>query len=204
MSLRHIVRRLLASVLAVGMTSCPFVAHACSWARQSEASVIDRFCEADAVFVGEAESTLNIREQISETKLWPRKILKGRVGSPSYALDARIDARPGKVCDFRFQRTGTYLIFADRYEDTDYLCVSTCDLSQRFDEDSFAYRVILSTDNIDEECSEDATRRRRAELRDRHRENWVRELSVHSPAMQELVEKTRHQPETGDATASGP
>jgi hypothetical protein len=193
-------RKRTAALTAAAML-CPVAAGACSWPegyKLTEASVIDRFCEADAVFVGEVESTLDVRDQITETKIWPRETLKGQIGSPAYALDARLKTGPGGDCGFRFQPKGRYLVFADRYEDTDYLCVSTCDLSQKFDPESLAYRVIQSTTNVEEECNEDSARKRQAE----HRDELVRKFSEKDAEMEELYELTRQQQEASEAAAS--
>jgi len=107
----------------------------------------------------------------------------------------RLKTRHGMYCGFRFQPMGKYLAFADRYEDTDYLCVSTCDLSQTSNPDSFAYRVIMSTTNVEEECSEEATKRRQAE----HRDEWVRKFSEEDAKMKEMYELTRQQQEANEA-----
>ena len=187
--------------LAAAVMLCPIAAEACSWGeghRLTEASIIDRFCEADAVFVGEVENTLNVRDQITETKIWPRETLKGQVRSPVYALDAKLKKPPGRYCQFRFQPMGRYLIFADRYEGADYLCVSTCDFSQTFRPDSFAYRVVKSTIDVEEECSEEASKRRQAE----HRDEWVRRFSEKDAKTKELYELTRQQQEANEASDS--
>lgn len=192
MSIRKVesvVSSKLTAALAATLMLCPFVTEACSWPdgyRLTEAAIVDRFCDADAVFVGEVESSLNVNERITETKIWPREILKGQVSSPVYVLN------------YRFKPLGKYLVFADRYEDTEYLFVSTCDLSQSFSADSFTYRVIMSTTNVAVECGEEATRRRKAE----HRDEWIRKYAVEEAKMKEIYELTRQQQEANEATDS--
>ena len=179
----------------------PLAAEPCSLPenyRLTEAAVLDRFCAADAVFVGEVEATLNVRDQITETKIWPRRTLKGRVDSPAYALSARLSAKPGRYCDYRFQPLGKYLIFVDRYEDSAYLCVSTCDFTQTLDPESFTFRVITSTTDVEKECSEDASERRQKE----HRDEWARRFSEKDARMKELYELTRQLQEANETAGA--
>ena len=182
----------------------PLAAKACSWPegyRLTEADVIERFCNADAVFVGKVESSSAANDEITESKIWPEKIHKGRLSAPTYAIQAR-DIRAPKqgLCNFQFQPTGRYLIFADRYEELDYLCVSACDLSQPFNIDSFVNRVIESIEDVRVECGEEASKNRRAE----NRRRWIEKLAGEGPKVEELEEAARLLREASQSDANSP
>ena len=159
--------------------------------------MIERFCRADVVFVGEVESTLNVRGRIIETKLWPRRTFKGRTSSPAYALDAQLELTQGMACDFDFSPLEAYLIFAEFIGETGYLCVSSCDLSQRLDENNQVFRTVANLTDAAELCSEDASAERQTALRKAGRDAWLRHLSVPEDVVRETREQAAGQ--TGEA-----
>jgi len=95
---------------------------------------------------------------------------------------------------------GRYLIFADQYKDLNYLCVSTCDLSQSFNPDNFVYQVVTSIDNVEEECGEEASRKRQVE----RRQYWIRRYSGENPKIEELEEAARQLREARESSAAEP
>ena len=141
---------------------CPSIGLACSCAWPDELSeryVLDRLCSADAVFVGEVESALNVRDDVFEYKIWPRESFKGRLDSPSFAL-----SETGGMCGYPFRSHGRYLIFADRRDATNYLSASICGLTGPLDRDGDVYRIVSDAqDAIDEVCGPEATEARRLE-----------------------------------------
>jgi hypothetical protein len=133
-------------------------------------------CAADAVFVGEVESELAVRQNVFEYKIWPRETFRGRLSSPAFAL-----SETGGICGFRFKAQGRYLVFAGRYEDTNYLTASICGLSRQIDENSDVYRILSAhKGNMDEVCSDQAVEARRIE---RLREDDLKR--------EKLIEETR-------------
>ena len=157
MNFGPVVSTLCVAIISIGVILCPYSANACSWPegyRLTEAAVIDRFCEADAVFVGKAESLSVTNDEITESKIWPKRVYKGQPGAPVYALQASNITTPKHDCSFRLQPTAQYLIFADRYEELDYICISACGLSQLYYPDSFVYRVVESIEKVQDECGE--------------------------------------------------
>lgn len=203
MSFGQVVSTRRAVIISIVAILCPSWVNACSWPegyRLTEAAVIDRFCEADAVFVGKVESLSVTTDEITESKIWPKRIHKGEPGAPVYALQAR-DIRTPKqrFCDLRFQPTGQYLIFADHYEEFDYFCVSACDLSQPYLPDSFVYRVVESIENVEDECGAEASRKRQAEFR----QEWIDRLSQRDTKV-ELEEAAHQLQEADEADADKP
>ena len=188
------------AIISIVVILCPYSARACSWPegyRLTEAAVIDRFCEADTVFVGKVESLSVTNDQITESKIWPKRVYKGQPGAPVYALQARDIRAPKYGCGFRFQPTAQYLIFADRYEELDYICVSSCDLSEPYHPDSFTYRVVESIENVQDECGEEASRKRQSEFR---RERMIR---FSQRDTKEELEEAARQLREADASDTG-
>jgi hypothetical protein len=62
----------------------------------SEWYVLDRLCAADAVFVGEIESELTVRDYVFEYEIWPKELFKGRPDSPGFAI-----SETGGMCGYR-------------------------------------------------------------------------------------------------------
>jgi hypothetical protein len=203
MNFGPVVSTLCVAIISIGVILCPYSANACSWPegyRLTEAAVIDRFCEADAVFVGKVESLSVTIDKVTESKIWPKRVYKGQPGAPVYALQARDIRTPNqRLCDFRLQPTAQYLIFADRYEELEYICVSACDLSQPYHPDSFAYRVVESIENVQYECGEEASRKRQAEFR----QGWVTRLSQRA-TKEELEEAARQLRKADESDADEP
>jgi hypothetical protein len=140
----------------------PSVGLACSCLRPTgklELYVLDSLCAADAVFVGDVESSMPVRDVGLEYKIWPRETFKGQLESPTYAL-----AHARETCGYQFSVGGSYLIFADRYSETNYLSSSSCGLTQLFDKNAFVYEVLAKSKNdLERLCGEEAVRERRLE-----------------------------------------
>lgn len=100
MNIGPVVSTRCAAIISRVVILCPFTANACSWPegyRLTEAAVIDRFCEADVVFVGKVESLSVTNDEIIESKIWPKRVYKDRPGAPVYALQARDIRTPNNV-----------------------------------------------------------------------------------------------------------
>lgn len=136
--------------------------YACSCAWQdgvTEQLVLDRLCAADAVFVGEVESELTVRDHIFEYKIWPRESFKDGLESPTFLV-----SQTGGACGYRFHVQGRYLIFANRHEDTNYLSATICDLTRPVGSDDDVYKIlVVNKDAVDEVCSDQAAAARRLE-----------------------------------------
>ena len=193
MTFRPVVATSLAGIVSSIVLLCPHWANACSWPegfKLTKAAVVERFCEADVVFLGKVEGQSLVSDEITESKIWPERVYKGRTGAPAYALHAEeIDTPKQRFCNFKFQPPARYLIFADQYEGLDYLCVSACDLTELYNPDSFTYQIVESIQNVLEECGEEASRKRQA---DRRRE-WIDILSQKDKReeLEELEEAAR-------------
>lgn len=72
-------------------------------------------------------------------------------------------------------------------------------MSQPYNPDSFAYRVIESIENVQEECGEEASRKRQAEFR----QEWINRLSQ-KDMKEELEEAARQLREADDSDADKP
>lgn len=139
----------------------------CAWPEDiSERYVLDQLCAADAVFVGDIESELTVRDHVFEYKIWPRETLKGRLDSPAFAM-----SETGGMCGYRFNAQGSYLIFASRRKNTNYLFASICGLTRPVGPEDDVYKILVANkDPIEEVCSEEAVAARRLErLREKDR-----------------------------------
>ncbi len=156
-------------VLSMVVFLLPAMGYACSCARQaaSEWFVLDQLCAADAVFVGEVESELTVRDYIFEYKIWPRESFKGQLNSPTFAV-----SETGGACGYRFNVQGRYLVFTSRREGTNYLSASICGLTRPIGPDDDVYKVLAANkDALDEVCGEEAVETRRLErLREKDQE----------------------------------
>ena len=149
-------------VLLIAALMFPVAGFACSciWPEEIKARhILDAICESDAVFVGDVETELAVRDYVFEYKIWPRESFAGQLSSPTFAI-----SETGGKCGYRFTEGGRYLIFGDRREDTNYLDVSSCGLTTLFDSDDFIYRVLAENKElIDKACSTEAVEARRME-----------------------------------------
>lgn len=71
--------------------------------------------------VGDVESSIKVRGNSFEYKIWPRTTCKGELASPAYAL-----SEVGGMCGYSFKEDGKYLIFANLYRNTGYIAASSC------------------------------------------------------------------------------
>jgi hypothetical protein len=140
----------------------PAIGYTCSCSGPyefSERHVFDQLCAADAVFVGDIERSLNVRDQVHEYKVWPRESFKGRLNSPTFAL-----SMVGGMCGYPFKTSGRYLIFANHHAQTNYLSASVCGPTRLLERDDPVYAVLEdSKANIDEICGREAVEARRLE-----------------------------------------
>lgn len=121
--------------------------------------MLDQLCAADAVFVGEVESELTVRDFVFEYKIWPRESFKGQLSSPAFAI-----SETGGMCGYRFNAQGRYLIFAGRREDSNYLAISICGLTRPLGRDDDVYQVLAThKSTIDEVCGEKVVEARHLE-----------------------------------------
>lgn len=129
----------------------------CSCAGESDISeehVIAALCSADIVLVGEVESTLQVKPQLIETKIWPSEFLKSSIPTPAFALYQ-------DTCSYPFKPSLSYLVFGKFIEDTRYLSVRLCGLSGVAEHRDFALQVLReSRENIDQLCAENEQARR--------------------------------------------
>jgi hypothetical protein len=157
----------------------PALGYACSCAwpeNVSERYVLDHLCAADAVFVGEIESELTVRDDVFEYKIWPTESFKGRLNSPAFAV-----SETGGMCGYPFNAQSRYLIFASHRKNTNYLSASICGLTRPLDREDEVYKILVANkDAIEDVCGEEAAAVRRMErLREKGRKR------------QELEEATR-------------
>jgi hypothetical protein len=140
----------------------PAIGRACSclWPDAiTESYVLDRFCAADAIFVGDVDSVLRVRDDVFEYKIWPRESFKGQLSSPIFAI-----SKVGGMCGYPFKDMGRYLIFANYEDKTNYLSASICGLTRQLVRDDPVYAVLASNKADTEEiCGEEAVAERRLE-----------------------------------------
>jgi hypothetical protein len=157
------------SVFSIVVLLLPALGYACSCASPenvSERYVLDRLCAADAVFVGEIESELTVRDDVFEYKIWPSESFKGRLNSPAFAVSETYG-----MCGYPFNAQSRYLIFASRRKNTNYLSASICGLTRPLDREDEVYKILVANkDAIEEVCGEEAVAARRLErLREKGR-----------------------------------
>ena len=171
-------------VIVISLVHSVGYACSCIWPSEiSERYVLDQLCAADAVFVGDVESSLHLRDYTFEYKIWPRESFKGQLKSPAFAI-----SETGGTCGYPFRENGRYLIFANRHDDTEYLSASICGLTRLLDRDNVIFETLeASKGDIEQLCGTEATEVRRSER-----------LREKDQAVEKLEEETRILLNSGD------
>ncbi|MDX2411400.1 MAG: hypothetical protein QNK34_05535 [Woeseiaceae bacterium] len=159
-------------IIVVSLAHSVGFACSCIWPNVvTERYVLDRLCAAEAVFVGDVESSLHLNDFTFEYKIWPRESFKGQLKSPAFAI-----SETGGMCGYPFRENGRYLIFANRHDDTEYLSASICGLTRLLDRDDVIYETLeASKGDIEQLCGTEATEARRSE-RLREKDQTVEKL----------------------------
>ena len=145
--------------------------------------MLDQLCAAEAVFVGDVESSLRLNDFTSEFKIWPRESFRGQLKSPVFAI-----SETGGACGYPFAENGRYLIFANHHDDTEYLSASICGLTRPLDRDNVIYQTLeASKGDIEQLCGTEAKEARRSER-----------LREKDQTVEELEEETRKLLDSGD------
>ena len=153
----------------------PAVASPCSCKIQVELdrnSVLDAYCESDVVFVGEVESSIELRQYLSEYKIWPRSSYKGQLLSPTFAI-----AETGGMCGYEFKPGGKYLVFAWADKKTSYISASVCGYTGLISQREFMIDVLNDLRSSGEDaCSSEARAARQEEASRRQTESFQKLL----------------------------
>lgn len=129
----------------------------CSVEGRIESHIANAYCDADVVLVARVEASFELPDGVTEYKLWPEKVHKGRVSSPVYTLSGRDSCRR-----FEFARNVRYLIFGSRYQETQYLVPMTCSLTSVLRDAELHLSVIADLEKRGKPCSKEAFNRRRS------------------------------------------
>ena len=83
-------------VIVLSLAHTVGFACSCIWPNVvTERYVLDQLCAAEAVFVGDVESSLRLNDFTFEYKIWPRESFKGQLKSPAFAI-----SETGGMCGY--------------------------------------------------------------------------------------------------------